>query len=212
TILSVVAFSAMLGLGPAASEEPTFTTIDFPGAVLTQTFDINAGGDIVGRYNDTAGKSHGFLLSQGSFSTIDPPGATGVNLSPPCTAPQGPAATATRAAGINPSGDIVGRYTDAAGVTHGFLLSQGAYTTLDFPGAIYTQAIGVNPAGEIVGDYIDPNCSTHSFLLSQGVFASLDLPGAVFTRANKINPEGHIVGLYATADGKVHGFLLRQGT
>jgi hypothetical protein len=86
------------------------------------------------RYNDAAGKSHGFLLSHGSFTTIDPPGATGVVLSPPCTAPQSPGATYTRAAGINSSGDIVGRYTDAAVVTHGFLLSQDTYTTIDFPG------------------------------------------------------------------------------
>ncbi len=30
---------------------------------------------------------------------------------------------ATQAFGINPQGDIVGLYTDKAGVTHGFLLS-----------------------------------------------------------------------------------------
>jgi uncharacterized membrane protein len=212
-ILFLVALNLLLGVSPGASKEATFTTIDFPGAVLTQTFDINAVGDIVGRYIDSIGNGHAFLLSQGSFSTIDPPGAAGVIPSPPCTFfPQGAGMTANRAAGINPRGDIVGRYNDAAGVTHGFLLSQGAYTTIDFPDAIYTQAIGITPAGEIVGDYIDPGCSTHGFLLSQGVFTTLDVPGALFTRTHGINPEGHIVGFYQTTDGKVHGLLLRHGS
>ena len=69
-----------------------------------------------------------------------------------------------------------------------FLLSQGAYTTIDFAGSIYTQAKNINAAGEITGGYIDPACSTHGLLLTQGVFTTLDFPGAVFTRASGINP------------------------
>jgi hypothetical protein len=210
-LFSALALYLMSGVA-AAQDGSAFIPINFPGAILTQALDINTRSDIVGRYIDTGSKAHAFLLSGGSFTTIDPPDATGVILSPPCTFPQAAGATATRAAGINPSGDIVGRYTDAAVVTHGFLLSQGAYTTIDFPDAIYTQALGINPAGEIVGDYIDSGCSTHGYVLNQGVFTTLDFPGALFTRPQGINPEGHIVGLYGTTDGKVHGFLLRHGS
>src|SRR5207302_10571587 len=53
----------------------TFTTIDFPGALLTNAFGINGPGHIVGLYIDTAAREHGFLLAAGSFSTIDVPGA-----------------------------------------------------------------------------------------------------------------------------------------
>lgn len=42
-----------------------FVTIDYPGATSTQTFGINARGDVVGTYLDVAGKRHGFFLSRG---------------------------------------------------------------------------------------------------------------------------------------------------
>jgi probable HAF family extracellular repeat protein len=79
-----------------------FSTIDFPGAVLTRAFGINSPGQIVGFYEDTTLKRHGFLLAAGSFSTIDFPGA--VN---------------TEAFGINSRGQIVGFYQDVK--FHGFL-------------------------------------------------------------------------------------------
>src|SRR5262249_11541444 len=82
--------------------------------------------------------THGFLLSRGTFTTIDVPFAT-----------QG-----TEAFGINNAGQIVGFYADASG-THGFLLSGGAYFTLDDPLGANTQAFGINDAGQIVGRYRD---------------------------------------------------------
>ena len=85
--------------------DPTFTSIDFPGAASTQAFGINPRGDIVGQYV-SAGLTHGFLLSGDNFTTIDFPGAT-------LTSPNE----------INPEGDIVGFYV-SAGLTHGFLLSR----------------------------------------------------------------------------------------
>jgi hypothetical protein len=50
-----------------------------------------------------------------------------------------PGATATFPFGINPQGDIVGNYT-AGHVNHGFLLHEGAFTTIDFPRAGATLA------------------------------------------------------------------------
>ena len=35
-ILSVIAFQLLLGFSPAAPNEPSFTTIDFPGATRSQ--------------------------------------------------------------------------------------------------------------------------------------------------------------------------------
>src|SRR6185369_14121025 len=54
----------------------------------------------------------------------------------PCSACTGGIARATSAQGINPAGDIVGSYTDAAGIQHGFLLSRGEFTTIDVPGEL----------------------------------------------------------------------------
>ncbi len=82
-----------------------FTSFDLPGATYTNTTGLNARGDIVGRYV-AGGSSHAYLLSGGQFSTFDFPGAT-----------------FTGATGINQRGDtIVGRYRNADGVTHGFIM------------------------------------------------------------------------------------------
>jgi hypothetical protein len=42
-----------------------FISIDYPGATATAAIGINASGHIVGRYIDSAGKQHGFLLVRG---------------------------------------------------------------------------------------------------------------------------------------------------
>src|SRR5260370_20998621 len=78
----------------------TFTAIDFPGAVSTRAFGINDKGRVVGRYQDSGGNVHGFLLKNGAFTAIDVPGATGFTV----------------ARGINNSGDIVGNYVDSSGI------------------------------------------------------------------------------------------------
>jgi len=83
-----------------------FTSIDFPGASLTQAWGINPRGEIVGAYDDADGVRHGFLLSGDEFTSFDFPGAS-----------------FTVAFGINSRGDIVGWYM-TAGVSHGFLLSR----------------------------------------------------------------------------------------
>lgn len=61
-------------------------------------------------------------------------------------------ATLTNAQGINSRGDIVGAYVKDR-VTHGFLISAGVITTIDYPGAVYTDVRGINAHGEIVGNY-----------------------------------------------------------
>jgi uncharacterized membrane protein len=81
-----------------------FEQLDFPGSAQTEAFDINDAGDIVGRYQDTAGTQHGFLLRHGHFTTID--------------APPGPN---TYAFGINASRKIVGFTVSASGQFIGFL-------------------------------------------------------------------------------------------
>ena len=44
-----------------------------------------------------------------------------------------PGASNTQATAITPSGDIVGRYTSADGIQHGFLLSGGKFRSINFP-------------------------------------------------------------------------------
>jgi len=74
-------------------------------------------GQIVGEFIDASGQ-HGFLLDQGSFNTIDVPGAT-------ATLPT-QSIIAARSWAF---------YVDVSGTTHGFLLDEGIFATIDVPGA-----------------------------------------------------------------------------
>jgi probable HAF family extracellular repeat protein len=113
------------------------STFSYPGANVTNTYVLgqNESGAIVGSYKTTtADEEHAFLrTAHGKFRRIDYPGSV-----------------QTEAFGINDAGDIVGRYLDSNGVNHGFLLSDGDFTTFDAAGP-NTFAWGINSKGNIVG-------------------------------------------------------------
>jgi hypothetical protein len=70
-LLSCVSTLA-LAQGPSA----VFTSFDFPGSNATSPGAITPDGKIVGDYVGPDGNQHGFLLSDGTFQTIDFPGST----------------------------------------------------------------------------------------------------------------------------------------
>jgi len=130
------------------------------------------------------------------FFTFDPPGST-----------------ATTVAGINNSGQIVGRYTDASG-SHGFLRTGANYTNIDVPGANAgsTFAAGINSAGQIVGWY-SVGSAPHGFLRSTdgSTFTTIDVPnmplGLPVNALYGINDKGEIVGIGWSAGPVTDGFL-----
>jgi uncharacterized membrane protein len=178
-------------------DDPVFTTIHFPGSSFTTARDINAQGEIVGRYGGADNHTHGYLRSpDGAFTSIDVPGA---NL--------------TAAQGINAHHEIVGasRFPGEPGATrHGFLRTADGFTTFDFPGATFTFPQGINRRGDIVGHYIIAGV-THGFLSHEGSFTTIDFPGASLTVAWRINSRGQIVGGYTDANGDNHFYLLSEG-
>src|SRR3989449_435974 len=185
----------MLGEGVprALADSFTFTTIDAPGGNKgSQASGINIAGQIVGAF-ETGGAEVAFRRdTDGSFTTIDVPGAC-------CSG----------AEGINDSGQIVGRFTDNTSyTTHGFLRSPDGsnFTIIDVPGASSTYAYGVNGAGQVVGSFQDAR-GGHGFLRdTDGSFTTIDVPGAMSSEANGINATGQIVGTFQDATGD-HGFL-----
>lgn len=182
-----------------------YTTVNAPGAAGTALSGINPSGERSGftcsdpacGETGLANTSHSFVESkEGVFTFFDPPGAT-----------------SSSASTVNPSGVVVGAYTDTVGeLFHGYLLKNGTYTTIDFPGAIYgTFAGGGNPENDVVGVYnyissCTADCN-HAFLLHNGVFTSFDYPGAIFSEATGINPGGVIVGVFEDSSTNVHGFI-----
>ena len=79
-----------------------------------------------------------------------------------------PGATLTVAEGINNRGEIGGVYFDADGNQHGFVLSNGTYTSIDVPGGANTGVFSINATGEIVGSYDDANGITHGYIGTSG--------------------------------------------
>jgi uncharacterized membrane protein len=202
--------------GSSAAFTFTFTTIDVPGAFLTEARGINRQGQIVGFYGSPEGTgAQGFLLDQGGFTTINFPGAVDTLL-----------------ADITGSGKkILGVYTAVvadrfplprgvfawmwpplrrlpltSSFSRGFLLARGVFTPIDVPGARDTVPADIGRHGQIAGWYGDTSFFRHGFLLAAGTFTIFDVPGAAYTMAMGLNGRGQIVGWYG--DGTTwHGFL-----
>jgi probable HAF family extracellular repeat protein len=137
-LCSLVALGLLQGVTGQVKAQRTysFTTLDVPGSSFHTTsidaYGINDSGQIVG---------DSVLLDNGSYLTL-----------------------AGSATGINNSGRIVGYYGDASGDSHGFLLDNGNYTTLDPPGSVWTLANGINASDQIVGYYRNADGHFHGFM------------------------------------------------
>jgi len=135
------------------SKKGKYTFFDPPGATSSSASTVSPSGAVVGAYTDTVGELfHGYLLNNGTYSTIDFPGAL----------------YGTFAGGGNPENDVVGTYNFTASCTadcnHAYLLSSGVYTSFDYPGAIFTEGTGINPGGVIVGLFVDSSNNVHGFV------------------------------------------------
>jgi probable HAF family extracellular repeat protein len=75
-----------------------------------------------------------------------------------------PLATSTSAWGINDGGEIAGFYTDSAGLTHGFVYADGAFSTVDVAGAHGTQLTRIKNGGEITGVCTDALTAEHGLV------------------------------------------------
>ncbi len=180
----------------------TFTYLSVPGADIpgADTFanGINSVGQVVGSYNtNTTGSiSHGFLYSNGAYTTIDDP--LGVN--------------GTFAAGINDFGQIVGWYLDANGVQHGYVDSGGVFTTIDDPlGVDGTIVQGINNLGQVVGYYRDTNGVSHGFETALPEFATLKNKPVTLTTLSVSDPSAGGNPITVTL-GVSHGTLSLTST
>ena len=137
-------------------KDGAFYNVRVPGSCSTDVWMAMDNGQVlVGDFCTNSDNGiHGYVRNTlGDFQTIDFPGAGA-----PCSAPRW----------INERGDIVGVYANSlnecyAFQLHGFLLTQGQFTAIDFPGAAFTQVLGISDDGEVVGQFTNPKGDTHGF-------------------------------------------------
>jgi len=198
---SLLAF-ILLAAAASAYAQFTFTSIDFPGSTFTLTRGINNHGDIVGAYRIEPPR-HALLIKAGQFIPLAPTTILGTNFSD--------------AFKINDRGDIVGQFIGDDGFFHGFLLSKGVLTTLDFPDATQTLAFGINESGTVVGawDLLDADgnlLAEHGFTWKNGAFTEVNFPGSVDSAVLGINARGDLVGDWDAGLGsQTHGFVCSDG-
>lgn len=170
----------------------SFSTISFPAGAgqtnWTSAAAVNDANTVVGSYypqipvpvSPEYGLTYTALKSYGSF-----------------VAP-GPKMTWFTA--INNLGNVVGYYQDwgcdgPQCNQRGLLLSNGSFSTLQFPASMNTTATSINSNGEIAGNYEDA-VGWHGFTWSKGVYRAFSkVSGATLTG---INDSQDVVGVHSS--------------
>jgi hypothetical protein len=102
---------------------------------------------------------------------------------------------------------VVGVYTGAGGLPHGFTYDGSTYTTLDNPlGVKGTWLTGIDGTN-IVGFYADASSVNHAFLYDGTTFTTINPPSGTIPVAPLKIEGNNIVGTYGS-----HGFLYNGST
>jgi probable HAF family extracellular repeat protein len=170
--------------------------IDYPNASATIPAGINDNGTIVGYYDDSAKRRHGFWYN-GQWNSYDVPGST-----------------ATVINAINNHDVFVGQFS-TANETSGYFVANGQAFHVVYPSARTTNLTGITDNDVLLGIYTDAQDLTHSFIKApDGPFINFDVPGAQHTIASGIAnpPSNTIVGYWqAKSNGAWHSFNLING-
>jgi probable HAF family extracellular repeat protein len=203
----LIVIGLLLLASTAQASTYTFSSFDYPGAVLTVANGINNNGDIVGGYElnhpiiNPFPDSAYLLNSGGTFTTINLPVSD---------------AFTTVANGINDSGTIVGFYADNDLANHAFIDTGGSFTIFQIPVSVPslhpngdTEANGINNGGAVVGHYLDFTID-RGFTKAGENITTINIPFTLglATQLTGINNSGLIVGYYLDVDFTAfHGFL-----
>ena len=195
-----------VGLFPEELQE-----LKFPGSVSTEGWNINQDGSVVGHYDSTDGRRHGFIarpvgdtappvedapvvppvFAYYTFETIDVPGVDFLELTA--------------------SSD----FEDFAGNTRSpdggkivaFTLIDGVFTTYDFPDSQGTYFFALGNNGNAAGHYEDSEGLFHGVILENGELRRYDFPDAVQTEIHGISDAtGALTGNFIDASGVRRGF------
>jgi uncharacterized membrane protein len=172
----------------------TTTKVQYPGAISTFPYGVNANGITVGEIDGPP--TQGFSLLNGTFTPIKVPGAY-----------------FTIAQGINAANVIFGNYYMTLPAYYGFVLAvNGQFTTISYPGATFTQLAAMNSQNMTVGLYENASGPLYAFASQNGSYYALPLPTARSSRATAVNDDGDVAGWYIDSSGNQYGFVWRPTT
>ena len=177
--------------------------LQFPGSVSTEGYNINQDGSVVGHYESTDGRIHGFIarpvgdttrhagILDYTFETIDVPGVDFLAVAA--------SSDFEDYAGSTPSPD--GQKMVA------FTLIDGVFETYDFPGSKHTYFYALGNNRDAAGYYEDSDGLHHGVILEDKQLRQYDFPGAVETEIWGISDAtGALTGNFIAADGIRRGF------
>ena len=183
------------------------TALQFPGSVSTEGWNINQDGSVVGYYDTTDGRRHGFIakptaqvedpsvivptLSSFTFESIDVPGIDFLAV-----------------AASSDFQDYAGYTKSADGEKEvAFTLIDGVFMTYDFPGSQKTHFYALGNDGRAAGHYQDSVGRYHGVILENGELQQYDFPDAVETQIFGISDvTGVLTGNFIDASGVRRGF------
>ncbi len=180
-----------------------------PDSVVTEGWNVNRDGSVVGHYDSADGRRHGFIARpvQGTVPPVSnrrsgaPPGFTFESIDVP----------GVDFLAVTASSD----FEDYAGYTKsadgekmvGFTLIDGGFTTYDFPGSQNTYFYALGNNGSAAGHYQDSEGLYHGILLEDGELRQYDFPGAVETQIfGYSDATGALTGNFIDALGVRRGF------
>jgi hypothetical protein len=172
-----------------------YQSVVYPRAADTIATCLNNARMLAGYYVSSAGKTYGFLLTDGLWWTYQDPHARGKR-------------TTTEILSINDLGTAVGFYKSNSG-TGSFELNVALekYDVVTPPQGDNVIATGINGTGDVVG-YMNQGSTTVGFLLKNGTYTTFSYPGAASTQFLGVTAHDYIVGSFKDQAGATHGFLL----
>ena len=182
-------------------------TLQFPGSVSTEGWNINQDGSVVGYYDTADGQRHGFI-ARPDAEVDDEPVATPAMINYTFESINVPGVDFLELTASSDFADYAGNTRSADGEkTVAFTLIDGVFTTHDFPGSqgTYFYALGNN--GNAAGHYQDSDGLYHGVVLENGELRQYDFPGAVETFLYGISDAtGALTGNFIDASGVRRGF------
>lgn len=201
------AILAATAVSSAANKVYVVTTIDYPGAAVTDIRGINNVGQIAGYAGFSNGTNFGFIYQGGAY----------IALPPPSPVPGNGAFPNISVVAINDLGVMAGSAADnvngttamglvavqdqAFATAGGFALGGAAYAFFSHPGYNFTEARAIGNSGLVTG-WANNNFAENSPGLTTGFiydpvtnsFTDIFFPTSYFTLAQGINGAGQVVG------------------